>query len=641
MPAGLSGERKLLSVVDAQPAARGIVSTVLRDVYLAESVTEAAEKQRQHASASFVTPEGVLVGPAVIHTAKEADARAREIRAELPGARPRPLRHDERAQPARQRLGEISGGNLLPRRADRGSGRRDHGGGRADVAPGARSDGHAEGKELHRQRLTALDETVDLARERLAALGPVSAEPMPDLPPTPQAPVQQRVAVEALRRERGFHDGRVRELRAEREELSAHDPTSGRTELEAAERGREEAELAIQRIDDEATRVAAARDATARAEREAAEHEAAVNKAWRDAAGELDRLRETYEDEDRTRGDIERRIRETERLIREGYQSEPDELLTSLTEDDSVESLEKKSEMVQRRLALLGRVNLLATGEFEVVRERHDFMARELDEVRRARRDLLEVIARVDQEMTETFSSAYRDVALQFERLVRELPGGEGRRCWRIPAEPLTSGIEIEASPGRKRVQRVAPHLTGSAAWCGSVAGGSSSRPGRQNQQPLLLRPQPRGVGEEPVQVTLITPHIDWFGLSPVLTLIGTSFASLICAVLVPPALRRLAGAGIALAGFTAGIVLAVWLYVDTPDGHTIAAGAYYRDRWTSSVRSSSVPSASRRRSSRSSTSQAGRAAPTRRAATITSPSSTRSCSRRQREWRSSSAPRT
>ena len=56
---------------------------MLRDVYLAETVDEAAEKQRRHPAASFVTPEGVLVGPAVIHTAREADARAREIRAEL------------------------------------------------------------------------------------------------------------------------------------------------------------------------------------------------------------------------------------------------------------------------------------------------------------------------------------------------------------------------------------------------------------------------------------------------------------------------------------------------------------------------------------------------------------------------------
>ena len=82
--------------------------------------------------------------------------------------------------------------------------------------------------------------------------------------------------------------------------------------------------------------------------------------------------------------------------------------------------------------------------------------------------------------------------------------------------------------------------------------------------------------------MSLNTPSIDWFGLSPVLTLIGTSFAALLCAVLVPRAWRRLAGAGISFAGFTAGIVLAVWLYVDSASGHTIAAGAYYRDRWTS-----------------------------------------------------------
>ena len=82
--------------------------------------------------------------------------------------------------------------------------------------------------------------------------------------------------------------------------------------------------------------------------------------------------------------------------------------------------------------------------------------------------------------------------------------------------------------------------------------------------------------------MTLNTPPIDWFGLSPVLTLVGTGFAALLCAVLVPRATRRLVTSGISIAGFTAGIVLAVWLYVDTPDGHTIAAGAYYRDRWTS-----------------------------------------------------------
>ena len=42
-------------------------------------------------------------------------------------------------------------------------------------------------------------------------------------------------------------------------------------------------------------------------------------------------------------------------------------------------------------------MNLLATGELESLQERHDFMQRELDDVRKARRDLLEVIAQIDR----------------------------------------------------------------------------------------------------------------------------------------------------------------------------------------------------------------------------------------------------
>ena len=82
-------------------------------------------------------------------------------------------------------------------------------------------------------------------------------------------------------------------------------------------------------------------------------------------------------------------------------------------------------------------MNLLATGEFEAVQERHDFMDRELDDVRKARRDLLELVAQVDREIQESFDGAFRDVAAQFERLVKELfPGGEGRLGCRARRSP-------------------------------------------------------------------------------------------------------------------------------------------------------------------------------------------------------------
>jgi chromosome segregation protein len=456
VPLGLEGERKLLSAVDAEPDARGIVATVLRDVYVVDDVTTAAAKQRAHPAASFVTPEGVLVGPAVIHTAKEADVRLREIRAEL-----QVLAHDltateQQLRPRVERLEEMGAEvSFLIGQIEAAD---------ADITEAADSLTTAERElaalakeeELLGQRLAALHETVAAARDQLAVLGPHATEDLPELPPLPQAPIGARVSVETLRRERANLDHRVAELRAERDALAEHDPVRLREELATAEAARADAEGAVARADQAFTDAAAARDAAASSERVAAEGEAAVNKAWRDASTALDELRQRYEDEDRLRGDIERRIAEAERLLREGFGVEPQELLADLTDDDTVEAIERKQELVQRRLALLGRVNLLATGELESMQERHDFMQRELDDVRKARRDLLEVIAQIDRQITESFTSAYRDVAMQFERLVAELfPGGEGRLVLTDPADPLASGIEIEASPGRKRVKRI------------------------------------------------------------------------------------------------------------------------------------------------------------------------------------------
>ncbi len=81
--------------------------------------------------------------------------------------------------------------------------------------------------------------------------------------------------------------------------------------------------------------------------------------------------------------------------------------------------------------------------------------------------------------------------------------------------------------------------------------------------------------------MSLHTTHVDWFGLGTIFALIGASFLALLCAVLVPRATRRVASASISAAGFTAGIVLSIWLYIESADGHTIVSGAFYRDRWT------------------------------------------------------------
>jgi chromosome segregation protein len=451
----LPGERTLLSVVDADASARGLVTTVLADIYLAETLEEATEKHRTHPKASFVTPKGVLLGPAVIRTAAVADSRAADIRRELNvvehdlaratwSARPRRLRLDAIAAEIDELTEQIERSDaMITRAADRIAR------GDAEIASIAKED------ELLSQRLAGLDDAAAAWRDALAAAEPMTHE-VPELPQAPEPPVQARVAVETLRRDRASVEERLAAARGERDALAAQDEDTFRTTLQAARNERADAEARLASAETALEAAASARIAAAEADRAATEAEAEANRLWRDASTELDRLREDYQEEDRLRGDLERRIRDAERLLREGHQREPADAVAELAEEATVSTIERRAELVQRRLGLLGRVNLLAGGEFEAMQERYDFMQRELDDVRKARRDLLEVIQRVETEIATTFEAAYRDVAAEFERLISELfPGGEGRLVATEPGDLLNTGIEIEARPGRKRVKRI------------------------------------------------------------------------------------------------------------------------------------------------------------------------------------------
>ena len=77
------------------------------------------------------------------------------------------------------------------------------------------------------------------------------------------------------------------------------------------------------------------------------------------------------------------------------------------------------------------------------------------------------------------------------------------------------------------------------------------------------------------------TPSIDWFALTPILILLGSSGLALLSAVLAPKPMRRAFAASVSLLGFASGIVASVWLYVDSSAGHTVIADSFTRDRWT------------------------------------------------------------
>ncbi len=276
------------------------------------------------------------------------------------------------------------------------------------------------------------------------------------MPPRPEPPIHLRVEVESLRRERARLEAAVVRMRREVETLQADDPIALRgtlAELEAERAAREER---LGTAEGKLTADAEAHRVAVEAVREVRERDAEVNRGWREQAAEVDRIRESHEDEERVRLDLERRIVEVERLLRDGHGTDPGEAVGALDDDATVESLQRRADLVARRLEMVGRVNLLAVDELGTLRERFEFMTRELDDVKAARRDLMEVIRDVDRQMSELFDTAFQDVSREFTALFGTLfPGGEGRLILDDPADLLNTGIEIEARPGRKRVKRL------------------------------------------------------------------------------------------------------------------------------------------------------------------------------------------
>jgi chromosome segregation protein len=117
---------------------------------------------------------------------------------------------------------------------------------------------------------------------------------------------------------------------------------------------------------------------------------------------------------------------------------------------------ERRAKKADRELNELGRVNPLALEEFAALEERYNFLSTQLEDVKGARKDLLDVIADVDDRILQVFAEAYADVEREFREVFSALfPGGEGRLLLTDPDDMLTTGIEVEARPPGKKIKRL------------------------------------------------------------------------------------------------------------------------------------------------------------------------------------------
>jgi chromosome segregation protein len=203
----------------------------------------------------------------------------------------------------------------------------------------------------------------------------------------------------------------------------------------------------------------------------------AIRAQVRDLSTELDQLTSSVHRDEIARAEQRLRIEQLEIKAMEEFGVDsatlineygPDKDVPTFTEDEEGnlsqgefipyvrEQQEKRLATAERSLALLGKINPLALEEYSSLEERLKYLAEQLEDLKKSKRDLLDIIKEVDDRVQEIFEEAYRDTAREFEKIFARLfPGGEGRLVLTDPSDMLNSGVDVEARPPGKRIKRL------------------------------------------------------------------------------------------------------------------------------------------------------------------------------------------
>jgi chromosome segregation protein len=490
--AGATPVADLLAPAEGDPHAADVVEAlrrVLQHTWRVPDWSTAVLLHGREPDLTFVTPEGDVAGPlgyrggespansAVVTAtaAAEAEQRAAAIEAELASVAEARAVADAELAEAKRRL---AGATERINESD------------------ARITGAAErlarlNKELHtlanQRGMTAASERdlgEVLARDRAALESLIERGPQvdTDLDDVDEGPDEVAIeldeAVEAAR-EREL-DGRVRlertteqvrhlelqaaDLRREADEVERSLAEAARRR-EARRRGIERcgelglvARAAVEALDRAITEAAAERDTH---QRQLGERRTALAEARQvvgEVSAELQDLRERRHQAELRRADVTRRLEQLGVSLRERFSVGADELAAEHPQAGGydTDALTEREDVLVRKVGLLGRVNPLALEEFKALEERHAFLSDQLDDLRRSRRDLEEVVVQVDDRIRSVFAEAFEDVAREFElTFATVFPGGSGRLVLTDPDDLLATGIEVEGRPPGKKVTRL------------------------------------------------------------------------------------------------------------------------------------------------------------------------------------------
>ena len=118
------------------------------------------------------------------------------------------------------------------------------------------------------------------------------------------------------------------------------------------------------------------------------------------------------------------------------------------------DALAKEIEGLRSQIRALGPVNVEALGDYESLRERHDFLAGQVEDLKGAEESLKRAITELTALMRRKLEATFEEVAKGFESNFKMFfGGGHARLRLSDPKHPMDSGVDIEARPPGKRTK--------------------------------------------------------------------------------------------------------------------------------------------------------------------------------------------
>jgi len=123
---------------------------------------------------------------------------------------------------------------------------------------------------------------------------------------------------------------------------------------------------------------------------------------------------------------------------------------------DDVSEAQKKLVNIKNQIKSLGNINIGAVEEYKEVSERYKFLSGQLDDVRKAKNELENIIAVLTEDMRRMFSESFNIINKNFKSIFRELfGGGNAELILTDPENVLESGIEISVAPPGKVIKNL------------------------------------------------------------------------------------------------------------------------------------------------------------------------------------------